>query len=163
MHIAEGILSPAQCGVWYAVSAPFVVWGAVEVVKEVKRHPENRLLLATAGAFTFVLSAIKLPSVSGSSSHPTGTGAGAVLFRPPVMAFLGMIVLIFQALLLAHGGISTLGANTFSMAIVGAARFGELSRDGRTAAAIGFGLLAVVALLVTAGAIVVGVVVMASK
>ena len=119
MHIAEGILSPAQCGVWYAVSAPFVVWGAVEVVKEVKHHPENRLLLATAGAFTFVLSAIKLPSVSGSSSHPTGTGAGAVLFRPPVMAFLGMIVLIFQALLLAHGGISTLGANTFSMAIVG--------------------------------------------
>ena len=119
MHIAEGILSPAQCGVWYAVSAPFVVWGAVEVVKEVKHHPENRLLLATAGAFTFVLSAIKLPSVSGSSSHPTGTGAGAVLFRPPVMAFLGMIVIIFQALLLAHGGISTLGANTFSMAIVG--------------------------------------------
>ena len=41
------------------------------------------------------------------------------LFKPPVMAFLGMIVLIFQALLLAHGGISTLGANTFSMAIAG--------------------------------------------
>ena len=32
---------------------------------------------------------------------------------------LGCIVLLFQALLLAHGGISTLGANTFSMAIIG--------------------------------------------
>lgn len=119
MHIAEGILSPTECAIWYAAAAPFVIHGAREVVRQVKHHPENKLLLATAGAFTFVLSAIKLPSVSGSSSHPTGTGVGAVLFKPPVMAFLGMIVLIFQALLLAHGGISTLGANTFSMAIAG--------------------------------------------
>lgn len=32
---------------------------------------------------------------------------------------LGLIVLLFQALLLAHGGLTTLGANTFSMAIAG--------------------------------------------
>ena len=31
----------------------------------------------------------------------------------------GLIVLLFQALLLAHGGLTTLGANTFSMAIAG--------------------------------------------
>jgi cobalt/nickel transport system permease protein len=35
------------------------------------------------------------------------------------MSVIGCIVLIFQALLLAHGGFSTLGANTFSMAIIG--------------------------------------------
>ena len=35
------------------------------------------------------------------------------------MAALGFIVLLFQALLLAHGGVTTLGANTFSMAIAG--------------------------------------------
>ena len=35
------------------------------------------------------------------------------------MAVLGCIVLLFQALLLAHGGITTLGANVFSMAIAG--------------------------------------------
>ncbi len=29
------------------------------------------------------------------------------------------IVLVFQALLLAHGGLTTLGANIFSMGIVG--------------------------------------------
>lgn len=119
MHIAEGILPPLQCAAWYVAAAPFVVHGARQVIKEVKEHPENRLLLATAGATTFLLSSIKLPSVTGSSSHPTGTGVGAVLFRPPVMAFMGVIVLVFQALLLAHGGITTLGANTFSMAIVG--------------------------------------------
>lgn len=119
MHIAEGFLPPLHAAAWTLVSAPFVVHGARAVVREVREHPENRLLLGTAGAFTFVLSAIKLPSVTGSSSHPTGTGLGAVLFRPPVMAFLGTVVLLFQALLLAHGGITTLGANAFSMAIVG--------------------------------------------
>ena len=119
MHIAEGFLPVAHCVAWYAASAPFVVHGARQVIRQSKEHPESRLLLAAAGAFTFVLSSIKLPSVTGSSSHPTGTGLGAVLFRPPVMAFLATIVLIFQALLLAHGGITTLGANVFSMGIAG--------------------------------------------
>ncbi|WP_336249720.1 energy-coupling factor ABC transporter permease [Stomatohabitans albus] len=119
MHIAEGYLPVVHCAAWYAASAPFVIHGAREVIKESQKSPENRLLLAAAGAFTFVLSAIKLPSVTGSSSHPTGTGLGAVLFKPPVMAFLCTIVLIFQAILLAHGGLTTLGANVFSMGIAG--------------------------------------------
>jgi cobalt/nickel transport system permease protein len=119
VHIAEGFLPPAHAVGWTVAAAPFVVHGARAVVKEVREHPESTLLLGAAGAFTFVLSAIKLPSVTGSSSHPTGTGVGAVLFRPPVMALLGTVVLLFQALLLAHGGITTLGANVFSMGIVG--------------------------------------------
>lgn len=119
MHIAEGFLPPLHCALWAAASAPFVVHGGRAVIAESKKSPENKLLLAAAGAFTFVLSAIKLPSVTGSSSHPTGTGAGAILFRPPVMAFLGTLVLLFQALLLAHGGLTTLGANVFSFAVAG--------------------------------------------
>lgn len=119
MHIAEGFLPPLHAAAWTVAAAPFVVHGARVVAREVRERPQARLLLGASGAFTFVLSAIKLPSVTGSSSHPTGTGLGAVLFRPPVMALLGSIVLLFQALLLAHGGITTLGANAFSMAIVG--------------------------------------------
>jgi cobalt/nickel transport system permease protein len=119
MHIAEGFLPPAHAIGWTVAAAPFVVHGARVVTREVRENPESTLLLGAAGAFTFVLSAIKLPSVTGSSSHPTGTGAGAILFRPPVMAVLGTIVLLFQALLLAHGGLTTLGANAFSMAVVG--------------------------------------------
>ncbi|MGY1705924.1 energy-coupling factor ABC transporter permease [Geodermatophilus sp. SYSU D00697] len=119
MHIAEGFLPPAHAIGWTVAAAPFVVHGARAVVREVRENPESTLLLGAAGAFTFVLSAIKLPSVTGSSSHPTGTGLGAILFRPPVMALLGTVVLLFQALLLAHGGLTTLGANAFSMAVVG--------------------------------------------
>ena len=119
MHIAEGYLPPLHAAAWTVAAAPFVVHGARAVVRQVRENPESKLLLGAAGAFTFVLSALKIPSVTGSCSHPTGTGLGAVLFRPPVMALLGTIVLFFQATLLAHGGLTTLGANAFSMAIVG--------------------------------------------
>lgn len=119
MHIAEGYLPPVQAAAWFVASAPFVVHGARALSRRVRDDPETKMLLGAAGAFAFVLSALKIPSVTGSCSHPTGTGLGAVLFRPPVMAVLGTIVLSFQALLLAHGGLTTLGANVFSMAIVG--------------------------------------------
>ena len=120
MHIAEGFLPAGHAAGWTIAAAPFVVHGARAVVKEVRENPESTLLLGAAGAFTFVLSAIKLPSAIGeSSSHPTGTGPGAILFRPPVMALLGTVVLLFQALLLAHGGVTTLGANAFAFAVVG--------------------------------------------
>ena len=119
MHIAEGYLPPVHAAAWTVAAAPFVVHGARAVVHRVRAEPETKLLLGAAGAFSFVLSALKIPSVTGSCSHPTGTGLGAVLFRPPVMALLGTIVLFFQAVLLAHGGLTTLGANAFSMAVVG--------------------------------------------
>lgn len=119
MHIAEGFLPPAHAVAWTIAAAPFVIYGAKQVTVTVKRHPSSGPLLAAVGAFSFVMSALKLPSVTGSSSHPTGTGLGTAIFKPPVMAFLGTIVLLFQALLLAHGGLTTLGANAFSMAIAG--------------------------------------------
>ncbi|MDW7650295.1 MAG: energy-coupling factor ABC transporter permease, partial [Bacillota bacterium] len=83
------------------------------------KDPQLKLLFGLTGAFAFVLSALKIPSVTGSSSHPTGVGLGAVLFGPAAMSVIGFIVLLFQALLLAHGGLTTLGANMFSMAVVG--------------------------------------------
>jgi cobalt/nickel transport system permease protein len=49
----------------------------------------------------------------------TGTGLAAILFGVSTTSVLAIIVLIFQAVLLAHGGLTTLGANTFSMGIVG--------------------------------------------
>ncbi len=119
MHIMEGFLPPVHAAAWGLASLPFLVMGARSVARVTREYPRAKLLLASAGAFAFVLSALKIPSVTGSCSHPTGTGLGAILFGPSVMAVLGAIVLLFQALLLAHGGLTTLGANIFSMAIAG--------------------------------------------
>jgi len=119
MHIMEGYLPIRWAIFWFVLCLPFLVKGLMAIRKVVKENPESKLLLALSGAFTFVLSALKIPSVTGSCSHPTGVGLGSVLFGPFVMSVLGSIVLLFQALLLAHGGLTTLGANIFSMAIVG--------------------------------------------
>ena len=119
MHIMEGFLPIEHAVGWTLASAPFVAYGIAAVKKRIAENPEQRMLLGVAAAFTFVLSALKLPSVTGSCSHPTGTGLGAILFGPAAMAPIGLVVLLFQALLLAHGGLTTLGANVFSMAIVG--------------------------------------------
>jgi cobalt/nickel transport system permease protein len=119
MHIMEGFLPLIWVIFWYAVSAPFIVYGVWRLKKIVSEHPESKPMLAVAGAFAFVLSSLKIPSVTGSCSHPTGTGFGAILFGPAVTSVMSAIVLLYQALLLAHGGITTLGANTFSMGIVG--------------------------------------------
>ncbi|EKE04013.1 MAG: hypothetical protein ACD_20C00118G0003 [uncultured bacterium] len=119
MHIMEGFLPLKWCIFWAVLSLPFLIAGLISIRKITNNNPRFKMLLALAGAFTFVLSALKLPSVTGSSSHPTGVGLGAILFGPTVMSVLSSIVLLFQALLLAHGGITTLGANIFSMGIVG--------------------------------------------
>ena len=119
MHIMEGYLPPTFCVVWGVICIPFLVAGYFSIKKTVAANRKTITILAMAGAFVFVLSSLKIPSVTGSCSHMTGTGLGAILFGPSAVSILGIIVLIFQAILLAHGGLTTLGANTFSMAIAG--------------------------------------------
>lgn len=119
MHIMEGYLPVGHCIAWGVVSAPFIVLGMKNIGKLARENRKVMLILAMAGAYAFVMSALKIPSVTGSSSHPTGTGLAAMLFGPTVTSVIALIVLLFQAILLAHGGLTTLGANTFSMGIVG--------------------------------------------
>lgn len=119
MHIMEGYLAPKYCIAWGILCIPFLVAGFLSMKKKLTEERKNITLLALAGAFIFVISSLKIPSVTGSCSHMTGTGLGAILFGPSIVSILGIIVLIFQAILLAHGGLTTLGANTFSMAIAG--------------------------------------------
>lgn len=119
MHIMEGFLPVEWAVFWWVMALPFFLVGLRSLTRITRQNPQLKPLLALAAAFTFVLSALKIPSVTGSCSHPTGTGLGAILFGPSIMSVLGGLVLLFQALLLAHGGLTTLGANAFSMAIVG--------------------------------------------
>jgi len=119
MHIAEGFLPAKWCIAWYVLMIPFLGIGLHQIKKKVQTSPKTKMILSVAGGLCFLLSALKIPSITGSCSHMTGAGLGTILFGPFVMSVIGTIVLIFQALLLAHGGLTTLGANSFSMAIAG--------------------------------------------
>jgi cobalt/nickel transport system permease protein len=119
VHISEGFLPWQHSAFWTAVSIPFA-WDGFRVVRQrMAEGGEARLHLAAATGFLFVLTALKLPSFGGTCSHAVGVAFGALLLGPRVMTALGMMVLLFQALLLAHGGVTTLGANLFALGVVG--------------------------------------------
>ena len=119
MHISEGFLPISHCIGWGAASLVPAVLSVRTITRQMEARRENRVLLAASAAFLFTLSSLRMPSLTGSSSHPTGTALGVYLFGPETMPALALITLVFQALLLAHGGLTTLGANLFSLGIVG--------------------------------------------
>jgi len=119
MHIMEGFLPLQWCIVWWVIALPCLLLGIYQLKKVVDLDREALPLLGVTGGFIFILSSLKLPSVTGSCSHPTGTGLSTISFGPWITAVVCTIVLLFQSLFLAHGGISVLGANIVSMGIVG--------------------------------------------
>ncbi len=119
MHIMEGFLPPVWALTWWVLFIPFLVLSIRYLKRTVSQDSHKKVLIALCGAFIFVLSALKLPSVTGSCSHPTGVGLAVILFGFMVVPVLGAIALLFQALLLAHGGLTTLGANGMSMSVLG--------------------------------------------
>jgi len=119
MHIMEGFLPWQWCLVWWIIALPCVMLGIYQLRKVLASDRDALPLLGVTGGFIFILSSLKLPSVTGSCSHPTGTGLSTISFGPWITALVCAIVLLFQSLFLAHGGLSVLGANIVSMGIVG--------------------------------------------
>lgn len=119
MHIMEGFLPLPWAAFWWAVALPCLGFGIYQLRRILSADRETLPLLGVTGGFIFILSSLKLPSVTGSCSHPTGTGLSAVCFGPFVTSVICAIVLLFQSLFLAHGGLSTLGANIISMGVAG--------------------------------------------
>ena len=119
MHIMEGFLPLYWAVFWWIFALPCLVFGIYQLKKVLEADREALPLLGVTGGFIFILSSLKLPSVTGSCSHPTGTGLSTICFGPWITSVICAIVLLFQSLFLAHGGLSVLGANIVSMGIVG--------------------------------------------
>ncbi|OAT85199.1 energy-coupling factor ABC transporter permease [Desulfotomaculum copahuensis] len=120
MHIEDGILPPKAWGMWYGITALFIIPGLKEIKRRVRENLAYKPFLSMVGVAVFVISAMHLPvPVTGSCSHPCGTPLAAIIVGPFATAVISAIVLFFQALFLGHGGITTIGANDFSMGIVG--------------------------------------------
>jgi len=68
MHIMEGFLPPLWAGFYWILFLPFLIFGLSKIKKITASDGKIKLLLAMAGAFAFILSALKLPLLTGSSS-----------------------------------------------------------------------------------------------
>lgn len=120
MHIAEGILPANWAAIWYGIAAVFITIGVIVIRRRTKENKRLMPLFGLAGAAIFLISVFPIPvPISGTSSHPVGTPLAAILVGPFVSTVLGALALLIQALFLAHGGLTTWGANIISMAVAG--------------------------------------------
>lgn len=121
MHISEGILPLRWAGIWFIVILPFLALGIASIKKSSEELPASMPLIGMISAAVFIISAMPVPvPMAGTCSHPAGTGLAAILVGPFVTTVITSVALLVQALFLAHGGITTLGANIFSMGVAGA-------------------------------------------
>lgn len=120
MHISEGILPFNWALIWWIIAFLFLVWSLRGLKNYLDRFPERKPLVGFLGAMVFLFSMLPIPvPIAGTCSHPVGVGFSAILIGFSGSVVIGFVVLLLQALLLAHGGLSSLGANAISMAVAG--------------------------------------------
>jgi cobalt/nickel transport system permease protein len=117
MHIPDGYLSPSTCGALYVGAAA----GWYSALKRLKRTLLSRLipLISVFAAFSFVVMMFNLPLPGGTTGHALGVTIAAIVLGPSGAILALSIAIAIQALFFGDGGITTLGANCFNMAIVG--------------------------------------------
>ncbi len=120
MHISEGILPWNWAALWFAVAAPFVAYGLYRLKKLSNTDLSFKPLVGLMAAVVFIISCMPIPvPTAGTCSHPCGTGMSGILLGPTISVLVTAVALLIQALFLAHGGLSTWGADIVSMGVMG--------------------------------------------
>jgi len=120
MHISEGILPLGWSGFWYAVAMPFLAYAIWKVKIQAADNLSFKPMLGLMAGAVFIISCMPIPvPTAGTCSHPCGTAISAILLGPILSVLVAAVALLIQALFMAHGGLSTWGANIVSMGIVG--------------------------------------------
>jgi cobalt/nickel transport system permease protein len=120
MHISEGLLPLSWAVLWSVIAAPFVAYGLYRLKKLSTVDPSFKPLVGLMAAVVFIISCMPIPvPTAGTCSHPCGTGISGILVGPAISILVAAVALLIQALFLAHGGLSTWGANIISMGVMG--------------------------------------------
>jgi len=120
MHIAEGLLPFNWAAIWFAVALPFFAWGLYRLNRRSREDLSFKPLVGLMAAVVFIISCMPIPvPFAGTCSHPCGTGISGILVGPAISVVITAAALVIQALFLAHGGLSTLGADIVSMGVMG--------------------------------------------
>jgi len=120
MHISEGILPFNWAALWSIIAVPFVAYGLYRLRKLSAVDLSFKPLVGLMAAVVFIISCMPIPvPTAGSCSHPCGTAISGILVGPAISILVAAVALLIQALFLAHGGLSTWGANLISMGVMG--------------------------------------------
>lgn len=118
MHIPDGFIDAKTVATTAALSA-----GSLGLaLRHVRRvMPPRRVpLLGLSAAFLFAAQMLNFPVVAGTSGHLIGGVLVAALLGPSAAVVVLTAVLIVQCFLFQDGGVLSLGANVFNMAVLGA-------------------------------------------
>ncbi len=122
MHIPDGILNPYICVVMYFVAFAFLVWAWKGVKQSLPRTFVP--LVAVVAAVLVLVQFFEFPVAGGGSTWHVMGGTFVTMILGPHGGIISMtITLIFQALALGDGGLSSFGANVFNMAVIGGLSF----------------------------------------
>ena len=120
MHISEGILPLNWAALWSVIALPFVAYGLFRLKKVSSLALSIKPLVGLMAAVVFIISCMPVPvPTAGTCSHPCGTAISGILVGPGISVLVAAVALLIQALFLAHGGLSTWGANVISMGVMG--------------------------------------------
>lgn len=117
MHIPDGMLqAPTWIPAWLG-SVGVLAWAAREVRKRLSDG--TIVMMAVFSALIFALQMLNFPVAGGTSGHFAGGAAAAIVLGLwPAMLVMAAVVTV-QALFFADGGITALGANMLTMAVIG--------------------------------------------
>jgi len=118
MHIPDGYLSPQTYVPAFAAMAGMWAWASKRVGDSLRLRQVP--LLALGAAFSFVIMMFNVPMFlpGGTTGHAVGAVLIAILLGPWAAVIAVSLALILQALTFGDGGITAIGANCLTMAVV---------------------------------------------
>lgn len=116
MHVPDGFINAATSAGAAAVSLGGL---ATSLKLGAARLREKQIPFAgLAAAVIFALQMLNFPVAAGTSGHLLGGALAVILLGPSMGVVVVSVVVIVQALLFADGGVTALGVNVLTMAII---------------------------------------------
>mgnify|MGYP001765872367 CR=1 FL=1 len=116
MHIPDGYLGPQTYLPALGAMVPLWAWASAKLKKNLRARRVP--LVALCSAFCFVIMMFNVPVPGGTTGHAVGAVLTAVLVGPWAAVVAVSLALIVQALVFGDGGITAIGANCLTMAVI---------------------------------------------
>ncbi len=129
MLISDSLIPLSQCLVYMVIISIVLisvsVWALIKIKgleKEKlsgKKIVMNSVLFFVMMFFCFLIQAFQIPVPYGTSVGLIGAALVTIIFRSPWAALLVMTPVVLVQSVFGYGGITTIGANLFTMGIIG--------------------------------------------
>lgn len=116
MHIPDGYLGPQTWIPAFGVMVPLWAWASSKLKKALRARRVP--LVALCAAFCFLIMMFNVPVPGGTTGHAVGSVLTAILVGPWAALIAVSLALIVQALVFGDGGITAIGANCLTMAVI---------------------------------------------